>query len=790
MRRVLLLLLGAALVTGCMFEEGDLPESVDESFPTAMEEEPLMPSGQAGEAESLTKLNAHKYPRLVDGEPVGSLPTASGPAPGKSSVSVFDGPKGPSGLQVQPEGPGSLVAGVGCDGLEDVVKARVIEAMEDAVDRQKENFMWYQCDWYYWDYDCDGLTNGTEGGGSPPPPPETSDSAGEYSETNTQVAGVDEADFIKNDGSHIYVVANGRLQILDAWPPQTATKIADVEVEGTPKKLYVYGDRAVVYSSGEPLPPMAPMPYYGYYGSYNSGQECTYGYDCDFSGDGNELFVLTYDITDRSSPHLIRRTEYKGSYLNSRRIDGSVYTVATFPTTAIPGMELEPQGLLPELNYGSEWWDFCENWEMTPETELAFEQLKEYNKGLILQADLQDLLPEVHDTLYVGGQAVEVQVKVPSCEDFLISPTESAPGFLALAGVDMVSQKPVNFSLIVGKPGAVYGSQNSLYVAVRQYKNTSPNWPEEDEEINEMTVLHKFWLNKNNASGWYAASGAVKGRILNQFSMDEWEGHLRIATTHGKVPNPAVHSTISVLRQEGTSLVVTGQIDDIAPTEDIRSARFNGPTGYIVTFKKTDPLFVINLVDPIKPFIEGELKIPGYSTYMHILDDEHILSIGYDADDQGSFAYFQGIMLQVFNVADLANPFLLHKEVIGTRGSTSDAATNHLAFNFFKPKDWLAIPMVVCEDSGGGGSYGDEMTFSGLMVYDVTVADGFDYLGGVPHAVADGENYKCYNWWTNSNSKVKRSIFMDDYVYSVAMDEVKIAHIDALDSPITAVPIL
>lgn len=401
--------------------------------------------------------------------------------------------------------------------------------------------------------------------------------------------------------------------------------------------------------------------------------------------------MLTYDITDRSSPHLIRRTEYQGSYLNSRRIDGSVYTVASFPTSAIPGMELEPQGLMPELHYGSEWWDFCENWEMTPEMELAFEQLKEHNKGLILQADLKDLLPQVQDTLYVGGQAVEQQINVSSCEDFLISPTESQAGFLALAGVDMVSEKPVNFSLTVGKPGAVYGSLNSLYVAVRQYKNASPNWPVDDEEINEMTVLHKFWLNKTSASGWYAASGAVKGRILNHFSMDEWNGHLRIATTHGKVPNPLVHSTISVLRQEGTSLVVTGQIDDIAPTEDIRSARFNGPTGYIVTFKKTDPLFVINLVDPVNPFIEGELTIPGYSTYMHILDDEHILSIGYDADDQGSFAYFQGIMLQVFNVADLANPFLLHKEIIGTRGSTSDAATNHLAFNFFKPKDWLAI---------------------------------------------------------------------------------------------------
>jgi len=171
---------------------------------------------------------------------------------------------------------------------------------------------------------------------------------------------------------------------------------------------------------------------------------------------------------------------------------------------------------------------------------------------------------------------------------------------------------------------------------------------------------------------------------------------------------------------------------------------------------------------------------------MHFMDSKHLLTIGYDADDQGSFAWFQGIMLQVFDVTDITDPKLTHKEVIGTRGTMSDAATNHLAFNFFKPKELLAIPMVVCEE-GSGGYYGEEMTFNGLMVYKVTVEDGFEYQGGVPHSLTQQSWGTCSSWWTESDSKVKRSVFMDDYVYSVAVDHLKAAALDDLDYPVATV---
>jgi uncharacterized secreted protein with C-terminal beta-propeller domain len=130
--------------------------------------------------------------------------------------------------------------------------------------------------------------------------------------------------------------------------------------------------------------------------------------------------------------------------------------------------------------------------------------------------------------------------------------------------------------------------------------------------------------------------------------------------------------------------------------------RFDDERGYVVTFKKTDPLFVVDLYQPAQPKILGELKIPGFSTYLHRIDPGHLLSIGFDANDHGDFAYFDGVILQLFDVTKPTDPKLIHKEKIGTRGSSSQAATDHLAFNWFASEGLLAIPMTICEGGGDG----------------------------------------------------------------------------------------
>jgi hypothetical protein len=320
---------------------------------------------------------------------------------------------------------------------------------------------------------------------------------------------------------------------------------------------------------------------------------------------------------------------------------------------------------------------------------------------------------------------------------------------------------------------------------------------ENAEENKEATTVHKFGLSSDTIDTTYRGSGAAKGRILNQFSMDELDRNLRIATTMGHVPDPNVHSTLSVLAEEAGELKVVGIVDNIAPTEDIRSVRFNGEVGFIVTFKKTDPLFVIDLSDPENPVIKGKLKIPGYATYMHLMDKTHLLTIGYDADEQGSFAWFQGIQLRILDVSDLEEPSVVHEETIGTRGSTSEAATNHLAFNYFPERDLLALPMTICEGSSGGGSYGDMMTFSGLLVYRLTLEEGFTQLGGVPHKAPETEETyynACSNWWTDSNSIVQRSIFMssdtEDFVYSIAYDLINVSDLEDLENPLVGIELV
>jgi hypothetical protein len=168
---------------------------------------------------------------------------------------------------------------------------------------------------------------------------------------------------------------------------------------------------------------------------------------------------------------------------------------------------------------------------------------------------------------------------------------------------------------------------------------------------------------------------------------------------------------------------------------------------------------------------------------MQLMDPTHLLTLGYDAEDHGGFAFFQGLQLQIFDIGDPRNPTLNYREVIGTRGSSSEAATNHLAFNYFPPKSLLALPLVVC-DNGRGWTFGSQQ-FNGLAVYNVSTAEGFHYRGGVVHNNLAGITpTACSNWWTQASSMVKRSIFMDDFVYSITADEIRVESVDHLGSDV------
>lgn len=649
------------------------------------------------------------------------------------------------------------------------LKEWMIAWMTRIVDKNLEKALEYECYRMYPIYydSIDALTDVPGdiqyGAG---PEAVNNEGAEEFSETNLQVAGVDEADFIKNDGSNIYMLVGSKFIIIDAWPPENAHIVSEYNIQGTPGKLFVSNGRAVIYSS---LEKMNDYPYY-------DTEECTHGYDCQFTGDGNNLKMTILDISNVNQPNILRELYFDGAYINSRRIDQSVYTIILFPEPVVEGVVYDPG--LNYCNYHwDDWWWYAPypDWDVeknyTDEELIAiFENLKEKNRQLIMAADVSDIQPKVRDIQYVNGKPVEQEKLLSDIDDIHFSSQQDGSQFLTIFSIDINDLASQQAESVIGKPGAVYASSSACYVATRHSAYGIPWFSKGWATSEEMTTIHKFELKKTPAKTAYAGSGVVKGRVLNQFAMDEHNGFFRVATTSGYLPSPETHSTLSVLKPLSSGdLDTVGTIDHIAPTEDIRSVRFNGDQGFIVTFKKTDPLFVLDLSNPEDPTITGELKIPGFSTYMHLMDKDHILSIGYDSQEQGSFAWFQGILLQVFDISDMQNPTLIHKEIIGTRGTSSEAATNHLAFNYFRPKNLLAIPMAICE-GGSGGSYGDTMTFNGLMLFKTTVANGFDYLGGVDHEIKGS----CYNWWTNSDSAVKRSIFMDDYVFSVSDKDIRI----------------
>jgi len=272
--------------------------------------------------------------------------------------------------------------------------------------------------------------------------------------------------------------------------------------------------------------------------------------------------------------------------------------------------------------------------------------------------------------------------------------------------------------------------------------------------------------------------------------MDEYAGVLRIATTTGHVPDPNVTSTLSVLKLEGSSLNLLGQIAGIAQNEDIRSVRFDADRGYLVSFKKTDPLFVLDLSKADAPAIVGELKIPGFSTYMHLLDSGHLLALGYEADDQGTFAWFNGIQLQMFDVTSPTAPALMFKKVYGTRGSSSSALTDHLGFTYLSDRGLLTLPMSIC-DGGGNGQYG-KLSFSGVVALNISLTTGINELGRLeePYPAGNSTFYygaACQDWWTNSSSVVSRTVVLDQFLYAISANRVRVQNLNQLGTDVAIV---
>ncbi|MEM4704409.1 MAG: beta-propeller domain-containing protein, partial [Candidatus Bathyarchaeia archaeon] len=266
-----------------------------------------------------------------------------------------------------------------------------------------------------------------------------------------------------------------------------------------------------------------------------------------------------------------------------------------------------------------------------------------------------------------------------------------------------------------------------------------------------------------------AVKGEVNGQVLNQFSMDEYKGYFRIATTCWR---RVLENNLYVLNMD---MKVVGCIEGIAPREKIHSARFMGKLCYLVTFEKVDPFFVIDLSNPYFPRILGELKITGYSDYLHLYDKNHVIGIGKETVEaqQGSFSWYQGVKISLFNVENLNNPKELAKYVIGHRGTDSPVLTDHKAFLFSKERNLLVIPVIVAEINPNKYFYGvppnvhGRYVWQGTYVFNISTAAAEKIMlrGKITH-VSNGNLH-------NSDYHVTRALYIGDVLYTISENMIK-----------------
>lgn len=528
-----------------------------------------------------------------------------------------------------------------------------------------------------------------------------------WSETNVQEAGVDEPDVVKTDGEFIYVAQRGELTIVRSWPAEDTAKVASLELEGNPYALFLRGDRALVYSYVYDL------------AEEGVGEDWAYGY-------GTRLTVV--DVSDRTAPVALRTVDLEGWYASARSIGGDVYTVVTTYG------EL-PYALWDVLWNGDLAWPEYD-WEATEEEQEAVrEEARALVRPLVQEAvdalSEEQLVPQVVDR--APGEPAEPAALL-SCADLYHPEEQAVPSVLAVVHLDLDAGdagSAVTATGVMADGWTMYASQESLYVAQSSW---SWWWGWGDAELESR--VHKFDLDGDATV--YAASGAVPGWLLNQFSMGEHAGDLRVATTDwswweddGDDAEPG--SNVFVLRESAGELATIGEVRGIAPGEQIYSARFMGERGYLVTFEQIDPLFTLDLSNPSSPRVVGELEVPGYSSYLHPVGESHVLAVGMDGTEDGQIT---GFAVSLFDVSDFANPTLAARYAIESDDwSYSEALWDHHAFTFHDGVLTVPVYTWTYDDMGYGTG------FSGLLVLDVDLEAGLTELGRIDHTdiVAESE---------------------------------------------------
>ncbi len=434
----------------------------------------------------------------------------------------------------------------------------------------------------------------------------------------------------------------------------------------------------------------------------------------------NATEVLVYDI---NSYELLRQIETEGNIVSSRKIDNDIYLVTN---KYISFYDFYEDCAIPIYKDSNVSGDYLE----LPISKIKcfdeFEEDVKCNYMIITSFNLDDIKSEININSYLGA-GNEIYC---STENLYVTKTSSTY-IGSSSGDDTMSNKFIGSMMV----------DSSLF------------------DVN--TNIHKFKIDNGNIK--YVTTGKVSGGLLNQFSMGEYNNYFGITTTDGNDGN-----NIYVLDK---NLNEVGKLEGLASGERIYSTRFMGDKVYVVTYKTVDPLFVIDLSNPEKPEVLGELKIPGFSSYLHPLSDKYLLGFGEDSVEKSYLngegktevtAYTNGIKMSIFDVSDFSNPKELHTIKIGARGSYSNLLNNHKALLIDEEKGVIAFPATVTSDEGvyddGIPKYG-KVTFKGALVYNFSIQDGFRLKGKLEHNM--------------NEANVQRIIYIGNKYYTVSTDIIK-----------------
>lgn len=534
----------------------------------------------------------------------------------------------------------------------------------------------------------------------------TNEVANDYSKTNTQVQGVDEADIVKTDGTYIYYLTNEKLTIINTENASQMKEMSTIKFDETftPEEIFLNNDKIIVIGKR-----------YEY-----DKTERKIGIDEDFLYpnymDKTYTSAKLYNVKDKTNPTLERTVEVEGDYLTARMIGSNVYIASN-----------------KYMYYAY----ICNTYKST-----------ELNED--------DFKPHYLDT------ATSNETKSINFDCIYYIPEFEDTNYLNIVAFNITNNQEANVESYLGAGEEIYASKENLYVTKTKYDYERKN------KTSITTEIYKF--NLNNANCTFAKAGDVPGSVLNQFSMDECNGYFRIATTDSTSWNSESNTNNLYVLNE--NLETIGKIEGLAKGERIYSVRFMGNRAYMVTFVETDPLFVIDLSNPTTPTVLGELKIPGYSKYLHPYDETHLIGIGEDTEvvnyGYGDRVVTNGMKMAMFDVTDPNNPQELYNVKIGEKGTYSELLYNHKALLFSKEKNIIAFPISITDNDY-------KVTFQGAIVYGVSLEKGFELKTKISNSATDYDKYY-------SRNRVERIIYIKDTLFTLSNGLIKAVDLNTFET--------